>query len=330
MSSVAVPGRANLIGEHTDYNDGLALPFAIEATVEVTRRDDPTGRCVVDADRFGRYVVGDEPMSEWERQVAAVFSLVSATSATFSVTSSVPVGAGLSSSAAFVGALALAAGATGTLLELAELVREAEARAGNAVGLLDQFATLGARRDQLMLIDFSTDTYEDVAWPPDLACTAVHTGVTRSLATTSYQQRRAECETARNLLGGWSNATIEAVDQLSDPALRRRARHVVTERDRVLECVTALRRGDVAEVGRLVTASHRSLSEDFEVSTPAIDELVASICADPAVYGARLMGGGFGGCVIVVHHATWTPPREHDSWSLRASDGALSRLGRPR
>ena len=328
MSVFAVPGRANLIGEHTDYNDGLSLPFALEMTVRAMVQPSSDANTHLIARGFGQWSTAEPATEPWQRQAQAVFALTQPPPVTIEVRSDVPVGAGLSSSAAYVSALALASGAHGELFELSRLVQRAEADAGSAVGLLDPLAVLGAHRDHLLLVDFADESVADVGWPPGLFCTAVHSGISRSLAETNYQGRRAECAVARDLLGGWASSTPARVEQITDDTLRRRARHVVSERDRVLDTVKALRRGDVESVGQLVSESHESLSWDFQVSTHEIDDLVRDLCDDAGVYGARLIGGGFGGCVLVVHEQRWTPPPQRPSWALRPTDGALARVTR--
>jgi galactokinase len=330
-SEAFVPGRANLIGEHTDYNGGLALAVALELGVRASVRELPGPDVEIVAEGYGTWRSDRAPEDEWSRQGAAVIAALGATSSSVRVTSTLPAGVGLSSSAAYVGALLLALGADGSLRELAELVRACEAVAGHEVGLLDPLSTLGARAACGLLIDFATLEVTDVALPDSLGLTAVHSGLARSLAASQYAQRRAECSEAARLLGGWSDASDASAGALADPVLARRASHVVGENRRVREVVDALGARDVAEVGRLVSTSHASLRDLFEVSLPAIDRLVEALIVQPGVYGARLVGGGFGGCVLVVHDPSRPPSAPgHAAWSLRAGDGALARLGRAR
>ncbi len=328
MRSVFVPGRCNLIGEHTDYNDGLALPFAVDLGVNVTLSGRADNHVHVRADGFGTWTSDTEPHDDFARQAAVVLKDLGVASADVHVTSTLPAGAGMSSSAAYLGALALASGATGSLIDLAHRVQHYERSAGSDVGLLDPLATLGARKGAALLIDFSTLTTRDVAVPAGLAFTVIHSGITRSLAASGYRDRREECATVARELGAWRDITEGDLGGLSSDLLRRRARHVLRENERVLAMESALATSDVDSVGALLIASHVSLRDDFEVSLPPIDELVTVVCAQPGVHGARLMGGGFGGCILVAHDEDVTPGRPGFAhWTVRPSSGALERLG---
>jgi galactokinase len=216
------------------------------------------------------------------------------------LSSTVPAGSGLSSSAALTVGLALALAAVADFelapLELARACQAAE-HLGTGVpsGLLDQLASLGGVDGAALLVDFRALTLVPVALPPACTVLVVHSGVARTLAGSAYAERRSACEAAARRLGVASlrDATAAAVDD--DP----RARHVVTENRLVLDCVAALQRGDPAAAGATLLESHASLRDDYEVSTPELDRLVELLVAHGA-FGARLTGAGFGGCVVAL------------------------------
>ena len=297
------PGRVNLIGEHTDYNEGFVLPLAIdlECVVTATPRDDDRIEIDwLDGDRGSdRYVAAvAEALAERGRAPVGIDAQLSST---------VPIGSGLSSSAALEVALALAlcdaAGLALTDTELARACQEAELRAtGVPCGVMDQLVSIAGRRDCAILIDCRTLETTPVALPAALAIIVVHSGMPRTLAGSAYAERRAACEAAARRLGlsALRDATLNQV--ADDP----RARHVVSENERVLRAVEALRANDFATLGGLLLESHRSLRDDFEVSTPELDELVDCLMQNGAL-GARLTGAGFGGCVVAVADATAAP-----------------------
>ena len=343
------PGRVNLIGDHTDYNDGLALPMAIDLATEVELVEDTSGqlRLVSDIDpRPALIPVG--PAAEatgatdragtgrslpwWARLAVAVVDQVDgAAGGTARVTSSVPVGAGLSSSASFCVALATAVGAPPTPVALARLGQRAEAAVGAAVGLMDPLVVAGARAGHAMLVDFGTLDVEPVPVPDDVAIVVVHSGEARRLADSPYGARRSECAAAAARIGRpLGRATEPDVSALTDPVLRRRARHVVTEGGRVRAMAAALRAGDTVTAGRLMVESHHSLSGDFDASTSTVDALVDDLLRRPGVHGARMTGGGFGGCVVAltrpgaVDPAAW-PGR---AWVVQPSAGVSRQVRR--
>jgi galactokinase len=324
------PGRVNLIGDHTDYTGGWVLPMAVElgTTVEVTQggprveltSSEEPGRAVVDLDVTDPRAV--EPA--WARYVAGVVAVVRpAEGATGTVSTTLPVGAGLSSSAALEVAVALALGFDGTPLELAQACQRAEHLAsGVPSGIMDQLASVMGVEGHALLIDCSSLEVRPVPVPAGVDVVVVHSGQARALAGSAYAERRAQCEAAAAVIGPLREATVDDLARLDDPLLRRRARHVVTENRRVLDFAACLADGDLAGAGRLMAASHASLAGDFEVSTPALDALVAELSAAPGVYGARLTGAGFGGCVVALAEAA-SPVRGR---RLHASGGA--RVGR--
>ena len=320
------PGRVNLIGDHTDYTGGYVFPAAIDrgtvvelepggAVVELTSDHDPAPAVVpVGVTDPGSL---DPP---WARYVGGVVAVVRpAAGGRGHVSTTLPVGAGLSSSAALEVAVALALGFTGTPLELAQACQRAEHLAsGVPTGVMDQLASAAGQAGHALLIDCTSLEWTPVPLPESVALVVAHSGRSRTLVGSAYADRRAQCEAAAARIGPLRDATLAAVESLDDDILRRRARHVVTENARVLAFADALQRDDLAAAGRLMVESHQSLRDDFEVSTSALDDLVARFLATPGVYGARLTGAGFGGCVVAL--ADRRSPAE--GWRLQAADGA--------
>jgi galactokinase len=304
------PGRVNLIGDHTDYNEGFVLPIAIDLECVVTASPRETVR-LRSSDVEGEFELPADGSAEpraapgWSRYAAGVIRTLAErgrppAGIEATVSSSVPVGAGLSSSAALEVGLALAlcdaAGFALPPLELALACQEAEQIAtGVPCGIMDQLAAIAGREGCALLIDCRSLAIEPVPVPPELSVLVVHSGVSRALAESEYAERRRACEEAAARIGVQSlrDATLEQA--AGDP----RARHVVSENARVLEAAQALANGDLASLGPLLSASHRSLREDYEVSTPELDALVE--CLETAgALGARLTGAGFGGCVVAL------------------------------
>jgi galactokinase len=335
------PGRVNLVGDHTDYNDGLALPMAIDLGTEVQLTESDAGyvllfstldpspvRVPLDIALEPRTLGGISPA--WARLAAAVAAQARPPSGGVGrVTTTVPVGAGLSSSAAFCVALAAAFGVEGSATAMAHLCQRAEAAVGADVGLMDPLVSARGRDGFALLIDFSTLGVEEVPVPPDAEVVVVHSGEGRRLGSTPYGARRAECEAASVELGiPLGRAEAGDLAALADPVLRGRARHVVTECRRVRELADALRAGDLAGAGAVMVESQHSLAGDFAASTPGVDALVEAVLAMDGVHGARMTGGGFGGCVVALTDpgaldpGTW-PGR---AWRVRPSDGASLRV----
>jgi len=342
------PGRVNLIGDHTDYNEGFVLPLALdlECTVRARptddghirlRSEDVVGAVEVAADGsteprevegWGRYAAGvARVLRERGRPARGLEGIVSST---------VPVGAGLSSSAALEVAVALAlseaAGFELPPLELALACQEAELVAtGVPCGIMDQLASVAGVAGHALLIDCRSLDVRPIPLPAELAVLVVHSGVPRELAGSAYAERRAACEAVAARLGLESlrDATPERV------ADEPRARHVVSENGRVLAAADALAAGRLEALGPLLRESHESLRDDFEASTPELDALVATLEAAGAL-GARLTGAGFGGCVVALTPASRAPDiaaaasarygaetgLEPQSWICRAAGGA--------
>jgi galactokinase len=320
------PGRVNLIGDHTDTTGGLVLPMAVHlgTTVEVERGGDQV-RLRSSTEEEPAVVPLDvaDPAGvtpAWARYVAGVVVEVRPTEgATGTVSTTLPVGAGLSSSAALEVAVALALGFGGSPVELALACQRAEhAASGVPSGIMDQLASAAGVAGSALLIDCTTLERTAVPLPEGVEVVVVHSGEARALAGSAYAERRQQCEAAEAQIGPLRTATPDAVEAIADPLLRRRARHVVTENARVREAAAALTAGDVVAAGRAMAASHTSLRDDFEVSTPALDRLVDELAATDGVLGARLTGAGFGGCVVALAR----PGAVRRGLVVRAVDGA--------
>ncbi len=324
------PGRVNLIGDHTDYTGGLCLPMAIDRWVEVAGQRDPSSRVITlrsDAEAGVVEVTPDGGGAgaehEWGRYVAAVSKRLDLPHGFAGVVhSDLPIGAGLSSSAALEVATALALGADGLdPLALAMLCRDAEHEArGVPTGLLDQLASILGVAGHALLLDCSTNLVTPTPLPPpEEAEFVVVPGSPRDLVATGYSDRVAECRRAEAEIGPLRTASLADVERIVDPTVRRRARHVVSENARVGEFAAALAAGHLADGGRIMDASHRSLRDDYESSTPTIDVLCDELRAVTGVLGARITGGGWGGAVVALARPGVLADR---GWPVRAVDGA--------
>ncbi len=307
---VRAPGRVNLIGDHTDYQDGLCLPVAIDRDVLVAAapRGDATIRAVSDAiDGEAAVDIADPPRASgasWSIGIAGVVGAlhelgIAMTGARLALASSVPVGSGLSSSAACNVAVSMALSClAGTDLhgdELARCAQRAEHLVGVPCGIMDQMASVHGRRGHALRIDCRSLQVEPIPLPTDLAIVVVHSGLPRALATSEYAARRAACEAAAARIGVPTLRDADLDSVRDDPI----ARHVVSENHRVEQLVGALRANDHAVIGAVLDTSHASLADDFRVSTPELDQLCAQLRAAGAI-GARLTGAGFGGCVVAL------------------------------
>jgi len=332
------PGRVNLIGEHTDYNGGLALPFAISRgiVVEAVAVDDLVIRAHARdlGEDFAFAVSQREREHGWRGFVIGMAAELEAIGvdvggAELSIGGDLPRGAGLSSSAALEVALCLALLALAGVdpeepgrLELARVCARVENEwVGAQTGLLDQLASLYGEPDAALLIDFATLQLEAVPLHlDDWRLVVLDSGQRHEHAGGDYNERRAECARACELLGvsTLSEARPSAAAQLPEP-LAHRARHVVSENERVRAAVSALREGDMPELGALLSSSHASLRDDYEISTPAVEATVARLLEAGAA-GARIIGGGFGGCVLGLFAPAAHPPA--DALDVRPGAGA--------
>jgi galactokinase len=322
MTSWRAPGRINLIGEHTDYNGGYALPLAIQQGCTATVRDSADD--VIRVSSAQRDDIVELPLGElrsgsvegWAAYpIGVLWTLaergVAVPALGVHLDSDVPGGAGLSSSAALICALAAAVNdhlALGlSRPELVEITHRTENDyVGAPTGGMDQMAALLCERDHVLLCDMRAWSIEQV--PFDLAAAGlellvVDTHARHRHADGEYADRRAACEKAAGLLGVPALRDVTDLDaalaRLPDDVLRRRVRHVVTENARVLETVQLLREGRLRDIGPLLTASHASMRDDYEISAPEVDTAVEALLGAGAL-GARMTGGGFGGCVIAL------------------------------
>ncbi|MBQ0942782.1 galactokinase [Ideonella sp. 4Y16] len=321
---VQAPGRVNLIGEHTDYNDGFVLPCAIDFHTVIAIGPRTDGRVRVVAADFGHalddFALGDTiahagPRSAWADYVRGAVQMglregLPLRGANLAIAGDVPQGAGLSSSAALeVAVLQALKSLLGTTApapaRMAQLAQAAENDfVGCRCGIMDQMISACGQAGHALLIDCRSLQTQAAPLPDDLAVMIVHSRVRRGLVDSAYNERRRQCEQAARVLGvsHLRDATLAqllaAHGQLDDTVFRR-ARHIITENARTLAAHQALTRGDLPEMGRLMAASHASMRDDFEITVPAIDALVAlmqqAIGADG---GARMTGGGFGGCCV--------------------------------
>lgn len=333
------PGRVNLIGDHTDYTGGLCFPIAIDRAVEVIGRRDPTldeVRLTSDGqpDAVVARDVADPSAVEppWARYVAGVVrELGPIAGFTGAVRSDLPAGSGLSSSAALEVACALALGADGSdPVGLARLCQAAEhAARGVPTGLLDQLASICGVDGCGLHLDCRSLEAVAVPLPPhDVAEWLVVWSGSRSLGESGYADRVAELATAEAIVGPLRDATVGDLDSIDDPVVRARACHVLFENRRVDAFAAAITSGDLAAAGALMSESHASLSGPFDCSTPQIDELVEALSATAGVHGARMTGGGWGGCVVALTDPGSVDPSSFSAaWYVRPSAGATVRVG---
>ncbi len=330
--TVRAPGRVNLIGEHTDYNEGFVLPAAIDRFAWATAVAREGRRIVVHSENLRDTVTIDldatggegEPRGHWSGYPRGVVRSLAAAGvrlrgAELRLSSDVPVGAGLSSSAALEVAIAHAllcvAGETLDPRRVAALCQRAEHEfVGTRCGIMDQMIACLGRAGHALLLDCRSLEASAIALPAEVKLVLCNSRVAHQLAAGEYNLRRTQCEAGARALGpgesgAWAlrDVTPELLESRRgrlDPVVFRRCRHVVGENLRVQALADALRRGDLGRVGPLMAASHASLRDDFEVSCPELDLLVAIAAPLEGVYGARMTGGGFGGCTVnLVHDA---------------------------
>jgi galactokinase len=320
--SSAAPGRINLIGEHTDYNQGFALPIALPDRTVVRYVPDDGSALVVSSDREGGDVeialdTAPGDVTGWAAYVAGVVWALRhrghhVVGGAMSISSEVEMGSGLASSAALecatLGALLAATGTALDRIEQARIAQLAENEyVGAPTGLMDQLASLCGQQGQALLIDFQETTVRPVPFDPatrDVGLLLINSHAPHRHAGGEYAARRASCERAAADLGVPSLREVQgrgvpALDQVKDPVDARRARHILTENQRVLDVVAALADFDFEEAGRIFTKSHASMRDDFEITTDHID-LIADTAVRSGALGARMTGGGFGGCVIAL------------------------------
>ncbi|MBM2622205.1 galactokinase [Actinoplanes sp. LDG1-06] len=354
----AAPGRVNLIGEHTDYNDGFVLPFALPQRTVAAVGPAPAGEWTVcstfadEAVSFGLTQPGE--VTGWAAYVAGVvWSLhengFEVPGARIAIDSEVPLGSGLSSSAALESSVLTA------LIDLGGLDLPVERRpviaqraendyVGAPTGILDQSASIRCREGHALFLDCRSYEVEQIPFDlaaEGLAILVINSNAPHQHVDGEYGARRKSCEQAAAILGvpalrDITGAELEgALARLDDEVMRRRVRHIVTEDDRVLETVQLLKAGQVREIGSLLTASHASMRDDFEITVPQVD-IAVETALEVGAYGARMTGGGFGGCVLALidadkadvvtaaveqayAEAGFTPPT---AWTVTAGAGA--------
>jgi galactokinase len=317
------PGRVNLIGDHTDYNEGFVLPMAIDRAVWIAFRPRSDARVLVHSLDFGEdasFALDDdgERGSGWQEYLRGVAWALRSDGLRRAGTcgwegvaaGDVPLGAGLSSSAALELATARAFAGACALpwdpVAMARLAQRAENEwVGVNCGIMDQLISAAGRAGHAMLIDCRSLATRAVALPDAVSVVVLDTATRRGLVDSAYNERRARCEEAARFFGVRALRDVDETMLAAragdmDPVTRRRAGHVVSENARTLAAADALERGDVRAVGALMDESHRSLRDDFEVSRPELDAMVSIARAHAACLGARMTGAGFGGCAVAL------------------------------
>jgi galactokinase len=302
------PGRVNLIGEHTDYNDGFVMPTAIHLSTWVAAAARQDGKLVVHSQNFSETVeLIDEAGVGWSRYVLGVVRVLELQGANLLVYTELPIGAGLSSSAALEVAVGYALlSISGIGLDRTDLARACQRAehefAGVRCGIMDQMTACHGRAQHALLLDARNLEYELVALPDDVNVVVCNTMVKHNLAASEYNTRRAECETAARIFGrSLRDVTLSDLEKRRidlGETTHRRARHVVTENARVQSAALALKHKTLPEFGRLMSESHRSLRDDYEVSCRELDIMTEIASSLDGVYGARMTGAGFGGCTV--------------------------------
>jgi len=336
------PGRVNLIGEHTDYNGGFVLPMPIPRTCRVQLRPRNDDRVLVWSTNLGgsvrEYRLGQEkPLGDWLDYVQGCTTVLRKLGHPLSgfealVASEVPLGSGLSSSAALdvalLRALRSAFGIPVSDLDLARLGQRVENEfVGARVGIMDPLVASLGRPGHALFVDTRDLTCRQIPFPERGEIIVLDSGVRHRHSAGDYNTRRSECEEACRRLGisqlrELTPSDLDRIEAIPEP-FRRRARHVVTENQRVLDAVAALEAGDLSELGRLFDASHVSQRDDYEVSVPEIEQLIALAGAESGVFGCRLTGGGFGGSILVL-----TATGQGERIGRRIAEAYAERTGR--
>lgn len=331
---VRAPGRVNLIGEHTDYNQGLVLPMAIERSVLLAAGPREDGILAIHSTLSAETVevplsrISRNPGLHWSDYLKGVAAILlregyRIRGANICVHLTLPIASGLSSSAAIevagISAFRHLNGLPFEDIDLIRLARAAEVEfVGVHCGIMDQFVSMAGKKGHALFLDCRDLTHEHVRLPPGGVVVLCPTGVRRELAGSVYNDRRDECaESVRQLAAlfpsvkSLRDVSMEEFRRASDhlsPVPRKRAAHVVAENERVVRFVEAMRRSDLSLMGSLMTASHESLRDEFEVSCPELNAVVEIACGQEGVYGARMTGAGFGGCAICLVEETFSSP----------------------
>ncbi len=317
---VRAPGRVNLIGEHTDYNDGFVLPMAIDRAVYYAlrpRNDSQVRIYSLDYEELGQFDLTNivDTGSGWLEYVKGTAWAMQSIGCELKgfegvLAGDVPLGAGLSSSAALEMATARAFTAVSNLswnpAEMAKQGQKAENQwVGVNTGIMDQMISAAGEAGHALLIDCRSLATEAIPLPPGTTVVILDTATRRGLVDSAYNERRVQCEAAAAF---FDVAALRDVDEVTfharaaelDELTRRRARHVITENERVLAACAAMRNGDAVEFGRLMNASHESMQHDFEISNEQLNIMAALARRQPGCFGARMTGGGFGGCAVAL------------------------------
>lgn len=325
MRAIA-PGRVNLIGDHTDYTGGLVIPMAINRHTVIDARfteDSSISLSSADEPIVANFSIPVSDISslqpQWARYIAAVAAECHATRGIVgSISTDIPIGSGLSSSAALEVAAALALGFEGSPQELAQLTQRAEHVAtGVPTGIMDQLCISIAQEQHAMLIDCTTFEVTYIPLPEE--CKIVVQFIThRTLQGSEYSERVRQCNAAESIIGPLRTADINVLELIADDTISQRARHVISENQRVREFAQALASHDLQQAGQLMNEGHASLARDFATSTSIMDKAVNEIQNIPGVFGARMTGGGFGGCVV----ALCTRDAQVPGWEVSAAGAA--------
>jgi len=317
---ISAPGRVNLIGDHTDYTGGLVMPMTLNARTTVVGQANPS--------QMWNLISLDEPVSlsielpiqdpssvlpRWGRYVAGVlFELgqlgIEVPGFTGEISTTIPIGSGLSSSAALEIAIARTALSIAHVelpdTDIALLCQRAEHIAsGVPCGIMDQLCIAVGQPNNATLIDCHTLEVQHIAIPDEIEVVTRFISH-RTLAGSEYSDRVADCQNIEGIIGPLRLARISDAENIADQRLSRRARHVITENQRVRDFASALSQKDFAATGELMLASHASLAIDYETSNEAMDQAVKSMMSEPGFFGARMTGGGFGGCIVGIRHRT--------------------------
>ncbi len=320
---VRAPGRVNLIGEHTDYNDGFVLPLAIDRAVWIALR--PRSDCRVNVYSIDYHEVREFDVAGLKHEKAGWIEYLKGVAWCLQdagmnlrgwegvLAGDVPLGAGLSSSAALematARAFAAVSGIAWDAVAQAKLGQRSENKwIGVNCGIMDQLISSTGRAGHAMLIDCRSLELQPAPLPAGVAVVVLDTATRRGLVDSAYNERRSQCEAAAaffqvRALRDVTVAMLEGLDGQLDATTERRARHVITEDDRTVRAVEAMRRGNIAMLGRLMNESHASLRDDYEVSSDALNVMVEAAQAHKACYGARMTGAGFGGCAVAIVRA---------------------------
>jgi galactokinase len=315
------PGRVNLIGEHTDYNDGFVLPMAIDHAVWIALR--PRDDSVVRIHSLDLKLAADleldslskgEGWVEYLKGVAHVLQVAGYKLKGWEgvMAGDVPIGAGLSSSAAVELATARAFGCASGFewdaVKMAKIGQRAENHwVGVNCGIMDQMASAASKAGHALFLDCRSLEIQHIPMPADVAVVVMDTSTRRGLVDSAYNERRSQCEEAARYFGvkALRDVSVDKFEERSEKkevndAVWRRARHIITENQRVLDAIKAMQAGDIKTVGKLFNESHMSLRDDFEVTNEALNQIVESALEQEGCYGARMTGAGFGGCAVAL------------------------------